>query len=260
MKKKKETQEPQEDLKPQVPKIPKIIAETEDYLVIDKPAGILAHAVNEKMETGGQQSIVSWLLERYPDIRNVGEDPLRPGIVHRLDKDVSGLMVVAKNNNAFENLKEQFQKRRTIKEYVGLVFGKVAPDDGDINFPIKRSTAGFKMAAVPANFIPKDNETVRQALTSFVVERRFHNYTLLKLVIKTGRTHQIRVHLQALGYPLVGDELYSTKNTRVKNKKLGLGRVFLVSKRLEFDDLSGVRQKFEIDLPSELSELLNKIK
>lgn len=248
-----------EKIAPDVP-APTIIAETDDYLVIDKPAGLLVHAVNEKQELAGQLSLVSWLLERYPKISSVGEDPLRPGIVHRLDKEVSGLMVIAKNNRSFEDLKEQFQKRRTIKEYEGLVYGRIIPDDGEINFPIKRSSAGFKMAAVPANFIAKKDETVRQAVTIFTVTQRFHNYTLLRLAIKTGRTHQIRVHLQALGYPLVGDELYSTKTTRIKNKKLGLNRIFLVSRHLEFDDLNGQKQKFETGLPAPLQELLKRIK
>jgi len=235
---------------------PKIIFENNNYLVIDKPAGLLVHGAPHIKEA----TLVSWLLKKYPDIKDVGEDPARPGIVHRLDKDVSGLMVIPKNQATYEMLKEQFQTRTIKKEYTALVYGKIFKDEEEINFPIKRSEQGYKMAAVPQNFSEQNDDKIRQAVTKITIIKRLINYTLLKVEIKTGRTHQIRVHLFAFGHPIVGDNLYSTKMTRIKNKKHNLGRVFLVSTKLEFDDQDGVRQSFQVGLPADLLTFLESAK
>lgn len=244
-----------------------IIFENDDYLVINKPAGLAVHGGGNIKEP----TLADFLIEKYPDITEVGDDPVRPGIVHRLDKEVSGLMVIAKNQASFDNLKNQFKTRQVIKEYVALVYGKVANDYGEINFPIKRSKEGYKMAALPlktedllSRRHPQDRDRgnisglfqARQALTYFQVLKRFVNYTLIRVKIKTGRTHQIRVHFFAYGYPLVGDELYTTKKTSLKNKKLALGRVFLVADHLAFKNRAGELQEFKIDLPSELENFL----
>lgn len=228
-----------------------IIKETADYLVINKPAGLLVHGAPHIKEI----TLADWLLEKYPQIAKVGESPERPGIVHRLDKDVSGLMVVAKNQITYEHLKAQFQDRTLTKEYTALVYGRLLKDEGDIDFPIKRSRQGFKMAAVPQNF-NQEQETVRKAMTHFQVIDARINYTLLKLRIKTGRTHQIRVHLAAYGHPIVGDNLYGTKTTKIKNKKISLGRIFLASTLLEFSDPQGQVVSTQIDLPADLQAFL----
>jgi len=234
-----------------------IIADTKDYLVINKPAGLLVHGAPHIKET----TLVDWLLEKYPEIGQVGEDLDRPGIMHRLDKDVSGLMVIAKNHSSYECLKDQFKNRTITKEYTALVYGQVLKDEDEIDFPIKRSTKGFKMAAVPQNFDEENDEAkVRQAATTFSVIKRFINFTLLKVIIKTGRTHQIRVHLHAYGYPLVGDSLYNNKRSKIKNKKYNLGRVFLASTHLEFKDLNGKKQSFSVGLPEDLIQFLAQIK
>jgi len=234
-----------------------IIADTKDYLVINKPAGLLVHGAPHIKE----KTLVDWLLEKYPEIGQVGEDLDRPGIMHRLDKDVSGLMVIAKNHNSYESLKEQFKKRTITKEYTALVYGKVLKDNDEIDFPIKRSTKGYKMAAVPKNFDEENDDVrVRQAATTFSVIKRFINFTLLSVIIKTGRTHQIRVHLHAYGNPIVGDGLYNNKQSKIKNKKYNLGRVFLASTKLEFTDLSGVKQSFTVGLPEELTQFLTQVK
>ncbi|MEI7452385.1 MAG: RluA family pseudouridine synthase [Candidatus Falkowbacteria bacterium] len=229
-----------------------IISETKDYLVINKPAGLLVH--------GGigivGETLVDWLTKKYPDIKNVGEDPMRPGIVHRLDRDVSGLMVVCKNQETYDSLKAQFQDRTIKKEYTALVYGKLSKDEDEIDFPIKRATAGFKMAAVPKNFADHSDDKIRHAVTSISVIKKMVNYTLLKVNIKTGRTHQIRVHLFAYGHPIVGDNLYCTRITKLKNLKNKLDRVFLVSTELEFNDLEGVRQKFQAPLPDSIAKFL----
>jgi len=250
---------------------PEIIKETADYLVINKPAGLVVH--------GGPgikgPTLADWLRKSYPKIKNVGDDPERPGIVHRLDKEVSGLMVIAKRQASFDSLKEQFQKKQIIKEYLALVYGRIAKDDGEINFPIRRAASGHKMAALPLmsqGLIEKDRLSsrdegtnkallsARTAITSFKIIKRFINYSWLRLNIKTGRTHQIRVHLSAYGHPLVGDDLYGTKKTKVKNKKLDLKRIFLISVRLSFTDLEGEKQDFSIGLDPELENRLKTLK
>lgn len=248
-----------------------IIQESDDYLVIYKPAGLIVHGgpgIKEK-------TLVDFLLEKYPKIKKVGDDPLRPGIVHRLDKEVSGLMVIAKNQASFENLKNQFQTRQIIKEYTALVYGRINKDEGEINFPIKRASSGHKMAALPMmknGLIDKHSLsardrgtnmallTAREAITIFRVKQKLINYTLLQLRIKTGRTHQIRVHLSAYGHPLVGDDLYGTAKTRIKNKKIALNRIFLFSQKLSFKDKTGETQEFVIELEPELQALLKNLK
>jgi len=246
---------------------PEIISETIDYLVINKPAGLAVHGGGNLREP----TLADWLVARYPKIKTVGDDALRPGLVHRLDKDVSGLMVIAKNNKSFLNLKNQFKDRAVNKEYTALVYGRVSKDEGEINFAIKRAKSGYKMAALPLNAEellsrqhPQNRDQgniaglfkARAALTEFQVVKRFVNYTLLRVTIKTGRTHQIRVHFFASGHPLVGDNLYATTKTKLKNKKLGLGRVFLVADHLNFRDLKGEPQDFKISFPSELTAVL----
>ena len=227
-----------------------IIEETDEYLVINKPAGISVHGAEHMDET----TLTDLLLKKYPEIAKVGSNPDRPGIVHRLDKDVSGLMVVARNENSFENLASQFKDRTVKKIYTALVYGKVEKDDDTITFPIERSKRGFKMAAKPLN------QPGKSAITKFSILKRFNNYTLLKIEIKTGRTHQIRAHMNAYNHPIVGDNLYSTRKTRLKNKEFGLGRVFLFACELEFTDLQGSRKSFRADIPGELDDLLKKIK
>jgi len=250
---------------------PEIIFENEDYLVINKPAGIAVHGGGNIKD----KTIADFLIERYPDIENVGDDPIRPGIVHRLDKEVSGLMVIAKNNETFSLLKNQFKDRDVNKEYVALVHGKMTTDFGSINFPIKRSSEGFKMAAMPLNTSellsrrqPKDRDQgnldgmfkAREAITEYNVLKHFVNYTLLQVKIKTGRTHQIRVHFFALGHPLVGDGLYFNKKSKAQNKKVNLGRIFLAANKLSFKDKTGETQSFSIEMPIALTDFLKNIK
>ena len=228
----------------------KVIKETDDYLVINKPAGLLVHAAAGKREL----TLVDWLLQHYPKIKNVGDDKTRPGIVHRLDRDVSGLLLVAKTQPAFLQLKAQFQSRSIVKEYQALVYGALKQDYGSINFLLSRATSGGKMAARPLS------QTGKEALTEYEVIKHFINYTHLKLIIKTGRTHQIRAHLTAFGHPLVGDDLYGTKLTRQKNKKFNLGRIWLFASRLSFTDLAGKKQEFKLPMPTELKKVLKEVK
>jgi len=248
-----------------------IIFEDDNYLVINKPAGLAVHG-------GGNIKgpvLTDWLIKAYPEIVAVGEDTNRPGIVHRLDKEVSGLMVIAKNNDSFNHLKNQFKDRDITKEYVALVHGKMINEFGTINFPIKRSKDGYKMAAMPLNTFdllsrrhPTDRDQgnldgifkAREAITEYAVQKSFINHALVSIKILTGRTHQIRVHFFALGHPLVGDNLYFNKKSKAQNKKINLGRIFLFAKKLSFKNINGDLQSFDVDMPNELKSFLELIK
>lgn len=229
-----------------------IIDQSEDYIVLNKPAGLLVHGASHLKEP----TLADELLSRWPELAGIGEDPLRPGIMHRLDKSVSGLMVVARTEESFKSLKKQFQERTVKKYYTALVHGRIDRDGGEIDFPIERSVKGSKMAAKPKTIKGEKNAAGREAITVFKVIKPYINYTLLEVRIKTGRTHQIRVHLAAYGHPLVGDDLYGTKKTKTKNAKLNLDRIFLVSHRLEFSDLQGEKKSYNIDLPDNLKKFL----
>lgn len=247
------------------------IFENDDYLVINKPAGLIVH--------GGpgitEEVLTDWLRKSYPEIETVGEDPLRPGIVHRLDKEASGLMLIAKTQKAFLHFKKLFQNRRVVKKYFALVHGQISKDEDVINFPIRRARDGYKMAALPVSSETisdknkpnnRDRGTIKaqdeskEAITEFSVLKKYINYTFLDVKIKTGRTHQIRVHFYAYGHPLLGDPLYFTKKTKVKNQKVNLDRIFLVAHELSFKDLNGEKQTFSIKLPSDLEAFLKKTK
>lgn len=232
-----------------LPKL-KIIAETDDYLIINKPAGIIIHGG----EGINEPTLTDALEKKYPALKKVGDDPLRPGIVHRLDKDASGLLVIAKTNAMFDSLKQQFKNRQIKKSYLALVYGNMERDDGEINFPISRSAQGYKMAA------HSQAHGGRAAVTKFTVKKHFINYALLDVQIKTGRTHQIRVHLAAYDHPLVGDNLYGTRRAKELNKKLGISRIWLHAQELGFYDLQNKRQEFKSEAPKELKEILKKIK
>ncbi len=222
----------------------KVIKEDKDFLVIDKPAGLVVHPA----EGVHEPTLVDGLLAHYPKLAAVGEDKLRPGIVHRLDREVSGLLVVAKNQEMFNHLKKQFQERTIDKEYIGLVLGQVQTPSGIIDFPLARSkTKHGKTAARP-----HEDEGI-EATTHFEVIKLFKNFTLLKIKIATGRTHQIRAHLAAFSHPIVGDKLYKPAKWKV-NKNLG--RLFLHASKLAFLDLQNKRQEFVSSLPIELENFL----
>lgn len=233
-----------------------LIFVNDEFIVINKPAGLIVHGAKHITEP----SLTDALVKDFPEVAKVGDDPERPGLMHRLDKLASGLMVIARTQDSFDNLKKQFQKREVEKIYTALVYGKLTPDDGEINFPIDRSAKGFKMAALPLTKDGESNDEGRKAISEFSVIKKFINYTLLRVKIKTGRTHQIRVHLAAYGYPIVGDDLYGTSKTKIKNKKLNTQRIFLVATDLSFKDLAGQIHRFQTELPNEFKELLEKIK
>ncbi len=233
---------------------PQIIAEEDDYLIINKPAGLLTHNTEKE-----DYSMAEFLIKKYPEIKKVGEDKTRPGIVHRLDKEASGLLVVARNQKMFEYLKKQFQERTVDKEYVVLVHDQISADTGIIDFPLERGKNNERMASLPKIVHGHENEDGKKSLTEFWVEKRFVNFSLITVKIHTGRMHQIRAHFLAYDHPVVGDNLYFQKKQKRKWDD-ELGRLFLHSFKLEFTDLQGERKHYEVGLPNELEEFLKKLK
>lgn len=232
-----------------------ILKKTADYLVVEKPYGLLTHST-EKNEP---DSLASMLAKKYPELKKVGEDKKRPGIVHRLDKEASGLLVVARTQSMFEHLKNQFKNRTVEKEYLALAHGKTSKDFDKINFPLERGRNVERMSALPATKNGETNTLGKEALTEFDVEKRFINFTLLKVKIHTGRMHQIRAHLLAYNHPIVGDPLYRQKKRKDKWDKI-CGRLFLHCVRLAFFDQNGEKQEFTSVLPQTLSDFLLLLK
>jgi 23S rRNA pseudouridine1911/1915/1917 synthase len=229
-----------------------IVYEDKDVVVIDKPAGTVVHPA-ENFQTS-YKTLVNALLAYFPEIKNVGEDKFRPGIVHRLDKETSGLLIVAKNNRTFNYLKEQFQKRKIEKHYLALVAGKLKEEKGVIEKPISRSKkTPTKQMVVEKKFTAKK---IKEARTEYSIVKRFKNYTLVKAIPKTGRMHQIRIHFASLGHPIAGDKKYSFK--RQKNL-LKLDRHFLHAACLKFKLPCGRIIELESKLPKELGNALKAL-
>jgi 23S rRNA pseudouridine1911/1915/1917 synthase len=240
--------------------LPKVIFENNDYLVLEKPCGLLVHAT-EKNET---DTLVDWLLKKYPEMEKVGENKYRAGILHRLDKDVSGVMVVAKNDRAFEHLKQQFKDRKVKKEYLALVYGRLPQETGEIDLPIGRGREG-QFVAHPKSGQEKFQADDRLAKTKYQLLEQIKDYSFLLVQILTGRTHQIRVHFSAIGHPIVGDQIYKPKKQFLhlfsqRIKVVDPGRIFLHSTRLGFIDLNGQWVEFESPLPSTLTDFINEKK
>jgi len=235
-----------------------VIAESDDYVVVHKPSGLLVH------QTPAEEphTLVTWLKDRYPQIENIGDNPERPGIVHRLDKAASGVMVVAKTQKMFDHLKQQFKDRTVEKEYTVLVYGNIGSPHGRLDFLIDRGKEG-RMAARPKQGVLslkniKRRQTGKEALTEFWVKKEFSRFTLLRVKIHTGRTHQIRVHMLAYNHPVVGDPLYTIKRYK-KKSDTPLSRLFLHATTLSFTDLAGNPVTTHADLPEELQVYLDKL-
>jgi 23S rRNA pseudouridine1911/1915/1917 synthase len=218
----------------------KIIYEDADVLVIDKPAGMTVHPA----PGNPAHTLVNAILAHSPEIAQMGDSP-RPGIVHRLDKDTSGVMVIAKNARAQQHLARQFEKHTVSKTYITLVKGHLSPETGIIEAPLGRDARNRqKMAVVRKG---------REARTAYRVLHYFRDFTLLEIKPETGRTHQIRVHLAAIGYPVAGDATYGVKVPF-------LSRQFLHASRLAFTHpSSGERLEFEAELPEDLKRALEEI-
>ncbi|MDO8443444.1 MAG: RluA family pseudouridine synthase [Candidatus Azambacteria bacterium] len=228
-----------------------IVYEDEDVVVLNKQAGISVHpSINEPSGT-----LVDALLARYPELKGVGEDPIRPGIVHRLDKDTSGLLVVAKNQKAFEFLKKEWQSGQVIKKYFALVWGE-PKESGEIISELARSPKDFRRRIVVNPGKNRDKEiTGKLAITEYKVVKKYKDFSLVEVKPKTGRMHQIRVHMASIGHPVAGDKIYGGKE---KNPE-GLARQFLHAFYLSFSLPNGKKLALEADLPEDLRVFLTKL-
>ena len=230
------------DLKPQ--NIPlDIIYEDDDIIIINKQKGLVVHPANGNPDG----TLVNAIMAICKDsLSGIGGE-IRPGIVHRLDKDTSGLIIVAKNDKAHINLSEQIKNREVKKTYIALVRGVIKENEATINMPIARSTKDRKKMAVS-----KDG---KNAITHFKVLKRYDKYTLIEVNIETGRTHQIRVHMSQIGYPIVGDNVYSNG----KNP-FGVVGQMLHSAKLTFrHPITNKEMNLEAPLPEYFVEVLNKL-
>lgn len=214
-----------------------VIYEDDDVIVIDKPVGLVVHPGPGHPD----HTLVNAVLAYCPEI-GIKDDLLRPGIVHRLDRDTSGLIVVAKNIQVKEYLMNQFKNHTVMKDYIVLVKGKLFPEKGIIKAPIGRDPHNYKRMAVVANG--------KEAITCYTVSKRFSDYTLIDVILKTGRTHQIRVHLSAIGHAVAGDQVYGQVSSIVN-------RQFIHARRLSFYlPSTGIFSHFNCPLPSDLEEAL----
>lgn len=244
----------------------RVIYEYPEFLAVYKPAGVLVHTPhlkNTQLRRAAHDgsTLVDWVLARYPEVANVGDDPVtRPGIVHRLDRETSGVLIVARTQEFFEYLKKQFQAHKVTKTYAALVYGRVAARTGVIDAPISLKTGSLKRTV-------RGGAMTKEAVTEYRVEDYFilrhaqdgrgdddtpEHFTLLSVYPKTGRTHQIRVHLASIRHPIVGDALYTKRKDPFQ-----LGRQFLHAESLEFVLPSGEKMKIEVGLPDNLNGVLS---
>jgi 23S rRNA pseudouridine1911/1915/1917 synthase len=238
-----------------------ILYQDRHIVVLNKPAGLVVHPAPGH----ASGTLVNALLHHCPDLGGIGGE-IRPGIVHRLDKDTSGAMVVAKNAAALEALAKQFKDRTVRKTYLALVYGELKKDAGTIDLPIGRHPVHRKQMSTTTR-------KGRQAVTSWRVFKRFQSITLLELTLKTGRTHQIRVHCSAMGHPIVGDPIYGPrklfKNLDKKTERLPAGiidllkaipRQMLHAWQLGFSHpRTDERLSFESPIPKDMEELISKL-
>ena len=236
--------EPAKEISLEAQDIPiEVIYEDDDIIVVNKPKGLVVHPANGNPDG----TLVNAIMAICKDsLSGIGGE-IRPGIVHRLDKDTSGLLIVAKNDKAHINLSEQIKNHEVKKTYIALVRGTVKENEATINMPIGRSTKDRKKMAV--------NKNGKEAITHFKVLKRYDNYTLLEVNIETGRTHQIRVHLSEIGYPVVGDMVYSNG----KNK-WGVEGQCLHAQKLEFKHPTTNKiMELEADLPQYFKDILEDL-
>ena len=245
-------------------KEPEILYEDDNILAINKPTGLVVHSDGRSTSLTtsktDEPTLVDWILKKYPKIKNVGEPGrsangeviLRSGIVHRLDRETSGVMLLAKTEKAFQNLKEQFQKHQIKKIYHTFVFGQMKKTEGTIDRPIGRSAKDFRMWSAQRGA----RGQLREAVTDYKVISSGRDYSFVEVSTKTGRTHQIRVHFKAINYPLVADSLYAPD----RENSLGFKRLALHSYQITFRDLEGQFQTVTAPYPPDFKQALIVLK
>ncbi len=227
-----------------------VIYEDEHVLVVNKPHGLLTHSDGHSDE----ESVSSWFATKYPESRDVGESVVRddgtviekPGVVHRLDRDTTGVLLLAKDQETFKFIKEQFQARKVEKVYRAFVYGEVKEDAGVIDRAIGRSAKDFRLRSAQRGARGK----LREAITHYNVLGRSGDYSYVELKPKTGRMHQLRVHLKAINHPIICDTLYAPK----RKPALGFSHLALHASRLEVEVEHGKHLSFEAPLPPDFVE------
>ncbi len=225
-----------------------IIYEDDDIVAIDKPAGVMTHPDGKTTE----ETVSDWFAKKYPDSKEVGEtqklqdgsEIRRPGIVHRLDRDTSGVLVLAKTAEAHEFLKETFHTREAKKTYLAFAYGVPKERNGTIEFSIGRSRQDFRLRSAQ----PKAKGTLREAITQYEVIADNGTHSLMKIYPQTGRTHQIRVHLKAIHHPIVCDPLYAPNRAC----DLDFGRLGLHALSLDLPWHNGERLVLKAPVPEDL--------
>jgi len=228
-----------------------VIYEDENIVAVNKPSGLVVHSDGKTKE----ETLVDWVLGKYPEIKEVGEPVVlsngikiyRPGIVHRLDRETSGVIVVAKNQETFLFLKRQFQDRRIKKVYRAIVHGKFKKNRGTIDKPIGKNKKDFRVWSVV-----NTRGVLRDAVTQYKVLCSLGDFSYIEVYPKTGRTHQIRVHMKSIQRPIVGDKLYSNK----EDNSLGINRVALHALSLTLSLRGGRELKIEASLPDDFKKAL----
>jgi len=242
----------------------KILYEDDDVLVVNKPTGLLVHPDGRTKDL----TLQDWILEHYPNSTHITDVALpstdqkdnslpttdyqlqtKYGIVHRLDRDTSGVLLIAKTQENFENLKRQFQSRKVGKEYRAYVYGTVKEDDGVIDRPIGKSAKDFRKWSAQRGA----RGALRPARTRYQTLSRGDGWSYLAVFPETGRTHQIRVHLKAINHPVVCDALYAPKQPCI----LGFDRLALHAHKISFTGLNGAEHTIEAPLPEEFKKLIN---
>lgn len=232
-----------------------IIFENKNILVIDKPAGLVVHPASPPA-LSADRSIASWAVEKYPDMAGVGEPFIlsdgeqidRPGIVHRLDRETSGVMVLAKTQASFEHLKQQFKDRLVSKTYHAFVYERFTEEKGVVDRPIGKSRKDFRQWSAQRGA----RGVMRDAVTEYKVLAMNKEASYIELRPQTGRTHQIRVHMKAVNHPVVCDKLYAPKRECL----FGFERLALHAKEIRIIDEAGETRVFEAPLPSDFNQAL----
>ncbi|MBU4274202.1 RluA family pseudouridine synthase [Patescibacteria group bacterium] len=229
----------------------KILYENDDILVVDKPAGVIVFPESNIKE----KTLIDYLVEKNSKLKSAGSSP-RYGIVHRLDKDTSGILLVAKTNQALFFLQKQFKNRTIQKKYLALVIGEVKENKGSIETLIDRSPKDRKKQKAFLSGEP-GSEGKRQAITEYKVLEKYEGYTLLEVIPKTGRKHQIRCHLAYIHHPIAVDKVYGFKNPPVPE---GLTRHFLHASYLKFETPNGEIKEIKSELPEDLNKIIKDLK
>lgn len=233
-----------------------ILYEDKDILAINKPAGLVVHSDGRTQE----KTLTDWIISRYPDLLSVGEPQklqngavvTRPGVVHRLDRETSGVVVLAKNQTSFESLKKQFQEHTVKKVYSAFVYGCIKQKQGIIDIPIGRSKSDFRLWLADA----RARGHQREAITEYQVLEEGVNASFIEVLPKTGRTHQIRVHMKAINHPVVCDKRYAPKRSCI----LGLNRLALHARLISVRTYSGSLVVIEAPLPEDFSRALKRLR